>query len=320
MRDVLNLNEFFDTLEFTTHVEYLSKTQSKSDAIYSINGENVIVEFKSEIRPQHIPLFDKKETKKLAFLVAAKYITPNAKLALKNSSINYIDSFGNVFLDLKNLKLYIEKNNSKPVYKSNTKIFTQAGCQLVFQLLKHPESINETVRYLAHQSNVSLGSISKIINHLQEEGYVIKWNKELKYQLVKREELLEQWISPFVEKVLPNYKIGNFKFSQHQLSDWHKKLFYPGLFWGSEPAASILTKTKQDVIQQFRLIPDEIGEITIYNKFWIDKNTMGSLLNYMDEKNIVPPLLIYSELIYSGNQRNIETAKIIFDAHIFSLY
>ena len=195
-------------------------------------------------------------------------------------------------------------------------------------MLKHPESINETVRYLAHHSSISIGSISKIINHLQEEGYVIKWNSEQKYQLVKREELLERWISPFVEKVLPNYKVGNFKFSQHQLSDWQKKLSYPRLFWGGEPAASMLTKnlnpekftiytnrTKKEISIQFRLIPDENGAITVYNKFWQEKSMFDELA-YLENKNIVHPLLIYAELIHSGSQRNIETGKIIFDEYI----
>ena len=299
-----------------------------ADAVYSINGESVLVEYKNEIRPQHVSIFDKFKSTELPFLVVAKYITPNAKQALKNNGVNYIDSFGNAFLDLEHLKLYVEKNNAKPVYKSSTRIFTQAGCQLVFQLLKHPESINETVRYLAHHCSISIGSISKIINHLQEEGYVIKWNSEQKYQLVKREELLERWISPFVEKVLPNYKVGNFKFSQHQLSDWQKKLSYPRLFWCGEPAASMLTKnlnpekftiytnrTKKEISIQFRLIPDENGAITVYNKFWQEKSMFDELA-YLENKNIVHPLLIYAELIHSGSQRNIETGKIIFDEYI----
>ena len=50
-------------------------------------------------------------------------------------------------------------------------------------------------------------------------------------------------------------------------------------------------------------MPDPQGNIHVYKKFW--KITQ---LN----KNIVPPLLIYADLINSGDPRNIEVANKIY--------
>ena len=51
------------------------------------------------------------------------------------------------------------------------------------------------------------------------------------------------------------------------------------------------------------VLPKEGGEIKIYQKFWLEKSETG----------IVPPLLIYADLMGSGNSRCIEIAKIIYD-------
>jgi len=53
------------------------------------------------------------------------------------------------------------------------------------------------------------------------------------------------------------------------------------------------------------LLPNPNGEVAIYKPFW--KN---------QENRTVSPLLIYAQLMYSGNDRNIETAKLIYDEYI----
>lgn len=44
----------------------------------------------------------------------------------------------------------------------------------------------------------------------------------------------------------------------------------------------------------------------------------GSLANLLrvNIQNVVDPLIIYAELIYSNNNRNIETAQILFNEYI----
>jgi hypothetical protein len=94
----------------------------------------------------------------------------------------------------------------------------------------------------------------------------------------------------------------------------------PGVtLWGGEPAAAILTQqlkpakytiyTKeewQNIAKEFNLIPDENGEIEVLSIFW-DVNLFDR------HKNTVPSLLVYTDLINSGLERNMETAKIILD-------
>ena len=83
--------------------------------------------------------------------------------------------------------------------------------------------------------------------------------------------------------------------------------------WGNECGASILTRNLtpgkytiyteepwQSVGKSFKLIPDEYGKVEVLQLFY--KAT---------EQVTVSPLLIYADLMGSGDSRNIETAEII---------
>ena len=58
------------------------------------------------------------------------------------------------------------------------------------------------------------------------------------------------------------------------------------------------------MIKNYRLIPDELGKVLVYKKFW----------NIAEEnKNTVPPLLVYTDLMNTGDRRCIETAQKIYE-------
>lgn len=59
-------------------------------------------------------------------------------------------------------------------------------------------------------------------------------------------------------------------------------------------------------MKSFKLIPDLTGDIMIYDKFW--KNNSSS--------RTAPPLLVYADLLSTGDQRCIETANIIYDKYL----
>lgn len=326
MLDFVYIEEFFDTLDFKVELVYQNYNKENGESIYLINNEPVYIETKNEVRPQNIPAFEKHTNKQYPLLIASKYITPNAKKKLKSKGINYIDSFGNAFINLPKLKVYTEQDNAKPYNNEASVLVTQSGGQILFQLLKNPETVNETYRYIAHISNVSLGSVSNFMKGLIDENFVVKWNNDQKYQLVKKEELLKRWINILNEKILPAHKIGSYTFSQANRSNWSTQLTHSNMSWAGEPGAAMLSNylnpekfslftalPKQEILKSLKLLPDPTGEISIYKPFWVEADTTESVLNV---NNIVHPLIIYAQLIYSGNDRNLETAQILYDEYI----
>ena len=99
--------------------------------------------------------------------------------------------------------------------------------------------------------------------------------------------------------------------------NWQKINLKPNhTFWGGEPAGGIITKylnpeiftlytdeTRNNLIKNYRLVPEPKGNIKVYKKFWA-KNVTG---------NTVPPILAYVDLMNTGDQRNIETASKIYN-------
>jgi len=58
-----------------------------------------------------------------------------------------------------------------------------------------------------------------------------------------------------------------------------------------------------------RLRKDPAGNIEVLQRFWKPAKKTGL-------EETVHPLLIYADLLATGNQRNIETAKIIYEQYI----
>ncbi|MCL8008641.1 type IV toxin-antitoxin system AbiEi family antitoxin [Gelidibacter japonicus] len=327
--EFVKLKDWFQNLDFEVAIKKIQSHDDVVDLVISLNDEKVYAEVKREVRPQHLAVFEGMAEQRSPFLVAADYITPNAKSHLKAKKINYIDSFGNAYINLTHLKVYIEKDNARPIGSEHSNVFTPTAGQVIFQLLKNPERINATQRQLSHISNVSLGSVSKCLQGLIDEGYVVKWSQDQKYQLVRKEELLDKWIILLNEKILPAHKIGTYKFSKSHAVRWNEQFINSDVRWAGEPAAALLTNylnpekfslftntRKHNITKDLRLLPDANGDINIYRPFWVDDEKIGQPKNYMSHENVVHPLIIYAQLVYSGNNRNIETAQLLFNEYI----
>ncbi len=55
-----------------------------------------------------------------------------------------------------------------------------------------------------------------------------------------------------------------------------------------------------------------MGEVEILKRFWKPAEPRT-------RKDVVHPILIYADLLATGNERNIETARIIYEQHIIQL-
>ena len=309
---------YFQNLGFELDISLVNCDIPPFDYTASINKETVWITVKKEIRPNSLVLMDYLFEHNEKTLLLAEYITPSAKEKLRGEKINYIDSFGNAYLNLETLKLYVEKGDAKPIVKSSNEIFTVAGAKLIFEFLQNPESINtKTYRELAETCNIALGSVSKIMKGLLNEGYIIQ-HKKAEVELIRRKELLDRWVTIIIEKVLPTQKIGTYMFGKTKVSDW--KNIQTSVQWAGEPGAALLTNylhpekfslftdlTPKEMITEAGLLPDANGSITVYKPFWKQEENIP---------NTVPPLLMYAQLMYDGNDRNLETAKMIFDEYI----
>ena len=60
---------------------------------------------------------------------------------------------------------------------------------------------------------------------------------------------------------------------------------------------------------QHRLLPQENGPVEVYKKFW----------HHPSETNTAPLVLVYADLIATGDARCLETADLLYETHLKNL-
>lgn len=258
------------------------------------------------------------------YLLVADYVTPQLADLLQKNGIFFIDAAGNAYINDPPLHVII-KGNKRPEGLRATpvkRVFKAGGLRVIFAMLCQPDLIEKPLREIAGTAGVALGTVAGVVNELKELGYIIDMGQRGR-KLVNRERLLNRWVVAYPEQLKPKLRIGYFKHTQH---DWWKEadLNADG-YWGGEIAGAILTdhlKPKNitiyakepvaKIILKNKLEKHPDGTIEIVNAFWefeIGGNT----------RNLVHPILVYADLMETGDPRNVETAKIVYEKEIARL-
>ncbi len=134
-------------------------------------------------------------------------------------------------------------------------------------------------------------------------------------------------MAAYEEKLKPHLYVDTFRFlKEEDFLNWKQLQLKNGeTYWGGEPAGDLLTnylrpamftlytnETRADLMKNYKLVPDKAGNIKVYKKFWE--------LKEIDKANHVPPLLVYADLINTGDPRNIETAQKIYERFLQNKY
>ncbi|MGD0279234.1 MAG: type IV toxin-antitoxin system AbiEi family antitoxin [Smithella sp.] len=267
-------------------------------------------------------------------ILIAKYVNPLMAEKLMNDRIEFIDTAGNAFINQPPIYIFVKGNRppAAPGQVQVNRIFKPTGLKFIYALLCNPDLENKPFRDIAAKANVALGTVGWFMRDLRELGFLIDMGGK-GYKLVQKNNLFQRWITAYPEQLRPKQILGHYKGEYDGW--WHKKeLLNFNAKWGGEVAAAKLTKylqpeiitiyTKTEYLNQLllecKLRKDPAGEIEILNQFW--DNDVN--LEYRDDVNwnyrdLVHPILIYADLIATGNQRNIEMAKMIYEDYIVRL-
>ncbi len=300
---------------------YLGKKEIDGTLNFNYNNEayQFYIEAKKELRNYQLPELEKLNEKYHPLIVIGEYIFPKIKEELRNLNIAYLETNGNAYIKEKDIFFCVDlKNHVRKETEKKGRAFTKTGLKLVFQFLIYDNLVNRTYREIAEWTGIGFGNINFIINDLKEQGFLIEINKTT-YQLTRKKELLNKWMEAYKTKLKPALRIGTFKFlNQDGFANWKRlPLKNKDTQWGGEPAGAMLTdylkpaeltlytiEKRNEIIPHYQLIPDDKGNVKVYEKFWLH-----------DEANIdlVPPLLVYADLMNTGDRRCIETAEKIYN-------
>jgi hypothetical protein len=256
-------------------------------------------------------------------IVIAENIFPRIKQELKQLGVAYLDIAGNTFLKTKDNFVYIEGLKAEKTGKEKTgRAFKTAGLKLIYHILTDNDLINKPQRTIAETTDIAVGNVNYILKELKDMNFLLRKNKK-EYKIVNQKELFLKWINEFNDNLKTKLHIGNFRFLDNDnYINWKNiELKIDLTLWGGEPAAAILTKhllpeiytiytdeKRENLIKNYRLIPDPNGDVQLYQKFW---NTIND-----NKESTAPPLLVYADLINTSNRRNVETANMIYDEYL----
>jgi hypothetical protein len=319
-----------EKLEKTTGIKTKFKPAAKGrfidgtvDFITKNKATTFFIEAKKELRAHHLPNITEQATKHKPMLVIAQTIFPKLKEELRKQKIAYLDDAGNAYINYQDLVIWIDGQKKEEKERTVTnRAFTKAGLKVVFHLLVDENLVNTSYRELAKLAKAGLGNINNVMTGLKDMGYLLQIDNKRK-TLQKKKELLDRWMGGFAETLKPTLHIGNFRFANAvEFGNWRKiRLEAHDTVWGGEPGGDVLTNdlhptkltiyttgNKADIMKQLKVLPDPDGNIKVYQKFW----------NYQlgIKSPTAPPLLIYIDLMLTGDPRCQEIAKRIFDKYL----
>lgn len=298
-------------------------------------GQRYVVEVKRQLRPANLgaalhQLDRQAELHGVPGLLVADHITPDLAETLHQQGRQFVDVAGNAYLQQPGVLVWV--TGRKPVARAVApqlgRAFQPTGLQVLFALLCHPEWVNLPYRELAARAGVAHGTVGWVMPDLQQQGFVTDLNgKRGTRRLYDGERLLALWTDAYARQLRPRTLLG--RYHVPTLDGWQDwPLDKHGAQWGGEPAAALLTRYLKP------------GELTLYAdklpgllaaKYKFVKEAQAGHKAVVDVRRrfwhfpedgiepCVPPVLVYADLLATGDARCIETAKRLYDEHVVRL-
>ena len=265
-------------------------------------------------------------------LLVTDYVTPELADELRERRVAFIDAAGNAYLEQPPLLIWVkgQKPAAKLLQPRLGRAFQPTGLQVLFALLCNPEAVNRPYRELATMAGVAHGTVGWVMPDLQRQGFVrdLKGKRRTR-RLFDGERLVALWADAYARHLRPRLLFGRYYIrAVDGWRDW--RLTEHGALWGGEPAAAILTDYLRPgeltiyaqqvpgvlAAQHKFLTEPAIGHtaiVEVRKRFW---NFGGEALH----PGLAPPLLVYADLLATGDARCIDTAKQVYDGYVARLF
>jgi hypothetical protein len=269
-------------------------------------------------------------------LLLTNYVSPNLAERLIGAGINFADAAGNVYLNWPG-KLHIQIQGKKPTQIADAKsqrLTQPSGLKILYALLTQPQEDWGTYRDIAKAAGVALGSIAVVMRELKAKGYLVEKTRN-DWRLTQKRKLLDLWVEGYASRLRPDLLMGRYQPGEVRLEDTLQSLrgvladrqlpwaltggFAADLLihhFRGEQLSFFVQEWPLELTRHLKWLPSDRGPVTILRKF-------SPLVIFQrgtpDAEPIAHPLLVYAELIFQGRERELETAKIVYDRYLSSI-
>ena len=263
-------------------------------------------------------------------LLVAPRITPEIAERCRELDLPFIDTVGNVYLHAPGLLVFVKGQRPRLEDISPSDTLPHAGTatalRVIFTVLCQPELLNASYREISRTAGVALGAVSGVFRDLQGRGYITGGVQKGERRLLEPQRLFEEWVTTYPLKLRPKLHPKRFRAAT---PDWWQRadMTAYGAQWGGEVAADKLIgylkpetmtlyihpqKERESVTQLIathRLRADPKGEIELLDTFW-------DFPAEPDHPEVVPPILVYADLVATHDSRNLDAARLVYDRKI----
>lgn len=242
--------------------------------------------------------------------------------------LQFMDTAGNAYLRAPGLYVFIR--GERPRGGVGPAAGTRGGgtataLRVVFALLCKPDLLNAPYRDIVRAAGVALGAVGWVFVDLHRRGYVLGGQRTRDRRLLEPGRLVEEWVTNYPIKLRPRLNPRRFRVANPRW--WQKTRLPEGAFWGGEVAAAKLTEHLNpatytvymeparrhegvaQLVRRHQLRADPVGQLEILDTFW---NFPGEA----KQPELVPPLLVYADLLATLDPRNLEIAKRMREEHV----
>jgi hypothetical protein len=234
--------------------------------------------------------------------------------------LEFVDAAGNLYLNSPAAYVLIRGKRLPKLPAAAVKTFTTNGFKLIYVILQDPDRLTTNHRAIANAAGIAASAVGAILRQLAETHYLQR-KRNGDYQLLDYSKLLQRWELGYVERLRPKLFLGQFSPANgaaiaeltQPLSQQAEK---SGFLIGGELGAAIATNYLRPqsatlhvqanhrlLLVKLRLKPDPQGPITLLQQFGT-----ANASRQPDAGILADPLLLYAELMMTGNDRLRETA------------
>ncbi len=248
---------------------------------------------------------------------------------LRAQKQQFIDAVGNAYLEAPGLLVFVtgHKPQAGHAAPSAGKAHRLSGLKVMFALLCDPALASASQRVIAQAAGVALGAIGPVLADLQATGYLAVLNK--RSQLLASKRLLDEWALAYARRL--RGKNLQASYSVQGFDDWKSwAINAPTVLWGGEPAANLLAGYLRP--GALTLYADKLPpSLVVSQKMRLERNVQASdkVLEWRKpfwgnaaagvRPDCVHPVLVYADLLATGDARCMETAQLIYDKQLARL-
>ena len=260
-------------------------------------------------------------------LLAAPHVDAQTAERARELGMGFVDQAGNAHLRGPGLFVFVAGRRAPRMPRPNRapRAFTPAGLKVVFAALLRPRLLEAPLRDIAAATGVALGTVAAVLDDLISRGYVAAEGAGER-RLLAPERLAEEWTLLYPVRLRPKLVVG--RYAAPGPTWWERARIPPQrAVWGGEVAADRLTGrlkparqtlyvwgAPDQIILANRLRPDDRGDVEILEAFWEPAEDGEAA-----PADVAPPLLVYADLMATGDPRNVEVARLVREGHLRDL-